>query len=186
MIHQRIESIIGVLNQFDENGGEPKNDTERYILKSMWVMMLSEFEGSIKDVVETYIDKVKTTGIEQIHACILLKQFNPRTEGKSAVDNLILAYKEDPTNITYDKFTRDSKPKYKSKPVERLFNSLGIFFSEEELISLRQLNSIASTRDEIAHGDHSIQITTKELKNRLLVIEDIFNMLKKKLFPSGE
>lgn len=176
----RIQTILHILDKFTGKDGEPNSDLEFYILKSMWVMMLSEFEGSIKGLAEAYIDKVKTLNSDQIHICLLLQNFHHNSEDTLTIDKVISVYKEDPKKITYKHFTRDKKPKNKSSSVEKLFNTLGIFFSDKDQMSLRLLDSIASTRDSIAHGDNQVQITTKELKGRLSDIEDIFNMLNKK------
>lgn len=181
MINQRIENITSIVNQFTGRDGEPSNEKERYILKAMWVMMLSEFEGSIKDLVESYIDRVKQLDIEQIHICLLLQHFYSKSEDNIKISNVISVYKKDPNEISYLHFTRDYKPKYKSASVQKLFNSLGIFFSSEERTSLQLLDGVASTRDSIAHGDNNVQITKTELEGSLLIIKNIFNMLESKL-----
>lgn len=183
MINQRIENIASIINQFTGRDGEPSNKKESYILKAMWVMMLSEFEGSIKDLVESYIDRVKQLNIEQIHICLLLQHFYSKSEENITINNVMSVYKKNPNDISYLNFTRDYKPKYKSASVQKLFNSLGIFFSPEENTSLQMLDGIASTRDSIAHGDNNVQITKTELERSLLVIKSIFNMLESKLNP---
>lgn len=181
MIKQRTQHIVAIANKFTGKDGEPKDDTELYILKSMWIMMLSEFEGSVKDLVESYILKIRKTEIRQIHVCLLLQNFYPNSEEDLTINKIISIYKKDPKEISFRNFTRDYKPKYKSTAVEKLFNTLGIFFSLEEITSLKMLDGIASTRDSIAHGDHQVEITKKELKHRLEDISNIFNMLKGKL-----
>ena len=40
--------ILDVLSAFTGREGEPKNESESYTLKAMWLMMLSEFEASVK------------------------------------------------------------------------------------------------------------------------------------------
>ena len=181
MLNKRIENITSIVNQFTGRDGEPGDQKEIYILKSMWVMMLSEFEGSIKDLVESYIDRVKKLNIEQIHICLLLQNFYSKYEENITINNVISVYQKNPNDISYLNFTRDYKPKYKSSSVQKLFNSLGIFFSSEEYTSLQKLNGIASTRDSIAHGDNNVEITKRELERELLVIENIFSMLESKL-----
>lgn len=186
MLNKRIENITSIVNQFTGRDGEPGDQKEIYILKSMWVMMLSEFEGSIKDLVESYIDRVKKLNIEQIHICLLLQHFHSQSGENITINNVMSVYKRNPNDISYLNFTREKKPKYKSHSVQKLFNSLGIFFSSEENTSLKKLDGIASTRDSIAHGDNNVEITKKELEQELLVIENIFSMLESKLEESLE
>ncbi len=181
MINARVQNIIDVANKFTGTDGEPCEGTEFYILKSMWVMMLSELEGSIKELAEFYIDEVKKSEIHKINICLLLQNFYPNSEENLTINKVISVYKKNPKDIDYRNFTRNYKPKYKSQAVEKLFNTLGIFFSEEEITSLKMLDGIASTRDSIAHGDNQIQITKKELEERLLEIKNTYNMLKNKL-----
>jgi hypothetical protein len=185
MIDVRIQNILNVVDQFSgvktEYGREPKTDLEQYILKSMWVMMLSEFEGSIKELAENYLDKIKGYDIKNIHTCILLTHFEPKNNNSSSVEKLIDAYQQDPKLINYAKFTKDKKPKYKQEPIVRLFNSLGVMFTAEEFSELKKLDSMAQTRDAIAHGDNAIQITAKELKDHLNELKIIFDILEQKL-----
>ncbi len=180
-MNERTKNIYEVLNKFSGNDGEPKNDIEKYILKSMWIMMLSEFEGFIKELVENHIDKIKNHKIENIHACILLTHFEPTNKSSSSVEKLIEAYGKEPKNINYKKFTKDNTPKYKKKPVVKLFNSLGTIFSLDELTELTKLDSMGSTRDSIAHGDKNIQITATELKNNIDDLTKIASILAKKI-----
>ena len=175
------DRILGVLYTFTGRDGEPKGDSETYTLKAMWVMMLSEFEASIKNKVENYIDEVKKKDISDIHVCLLIRHFFGNKQEELTLNKIISFYKHNPTDINYRNFTRDRVPKYKTKEVERLFNSLGLFFTKDELTSLSILDSIASTRDSIAHGDVSVQITRKELENQLQNLEEILNLLARKL-----
>jgi hypothetical protein len=41
----------------------------------MWLMMLSEFEASVKLKVENYIDEIKRNDISNIHICLLVRIF---------------------------------------------------------------------------------------------------------------
>ena len=181
MIERRTEIIVDVISIFDGRDGEPSNSSQIYILKSMWIMMLSEFEGSIKDLVELYIDRIKGKNISDIHICLLLQNFHAKSKDNITINNVISSYKKNPRDINYANFTRDYKAKYKSSSVEKLFNTLGIFFSPQELIKLKMLDGIASTRDSIAHGDTNVQITKIELEERLNDLKDVFLTLKQKL-----
>ncbi len=180
MIRGRTRQIKAIVAKLSGKNGEPANARERYILNSMWVMMLAEFEGSIKALVETHIDKVKKLPIEKIHTCLLMQHFFPDKDGKISLENIISVHTEDPQNINYAHFTRDKKPKYKSDKVQRLFNSIGVFFSPAEITQLRTIDAIASTRDSIAHGDVGVQITHKELLARLNDLYGIYDLLKRK------
>ncbi len=51
--------ILEILSAFTGRDGEPKNESESYMLKAMWLMMLSEFEASVKQIAENYIDEIK-------------------------------------------------------------------------------------------------------------------------------
>ncbi|TXL02634.1 hypothetical protein BMR09_16480, partial [Methylococcaceae bacterium CS3] len=88
MLDKRIENITSIVNNFTGRDDEPGNQEEIYILRSMWVMMLSEFEGSIKDLVESYIDRVKKLNIEQIHICLLLQNFYSKYEENITINNV--------------------------------------------------------------------------------------------------
>jgi hypothetical protein len=181
MIIQRAQNIISIVNQFEGANSEPSNDLEFYILKSMWIMMLSEFEGSVKDLVESHIDNVKKKNINDIHICLLLQNFYSKDEENITIGNVTSVYKKDPNAISYRNFTKDYKAKYKAASVEKLFNTLGVFFSPSEITKLKMLDGIASTRDSIAHGDSGVQITKKELEERLDDLKAVFNMLEGKL-----
>lgn len=184
MLHERLKNINETLNDFKGENGEPCGLREIYILKSMWVMLLAEFEGSLKDLVENYIDKIKkNTPVEAMHVCLLLqnKYGGPHSDRTSFSIAEILNLFKGKNEITYRNFTKNKQPTYKKDSVEKLFNTLGIFLAEEELINLRQLDGIASTRDSIAHGDHQVNITCKELRENMGKILEVFNMLKNKL-----
>lgn len=173
--------ILNVLSTFTGREGEPGGDHEKYTLKAMWIMMLSEFESSIKLIVENYIDRIKSNDISNIHICLLIRNFFGNKQEELTVNKIISFYKKNPNEINYSNFTRDRVPKYKAQSVEKLFNSLGIFFSEEELISLSILDSIASTRDAIAHGDIGVEITRRELETHLGKLDEIMELLTSKL-----
>jgi len=173
--------ILDVLTKFSGREGEPNGDNETYILKAMWVMMLSEFEASIKNKVENYIDDIKNKDISDIHVCLLTRNFWGDKKEELTLNKIISFYKKSPNEINYRNFTQDRVPKYKSKAVEKLFNNLGIFFIDEELVSLSVLDSIASTRDSIAHGDVDVQITRKELEEKLQSLSELIEFLTSKL-----
>ena len=182
MLNKRLENISSVLKSFTGKNGEPKNDKEKYILNSMWVMLCSEFEGSIKDLVESYIDSVKQKiNIKDMHICFLMQNFyGNKMDDKFTVGQIMGLFNKKKDQITYSNFTRDKKIKNKSFSVENLFNSLGIFFEDDEKTKLKLLDGIASTRDSIVHGDHGISITRKQLEDSIKTINDIYQMLKSK------
>lgn len=175
------DRILGVLDNFTGNDGEPRGEFEIYTLKAMWLMMLSEFEASIKVKVENYIDEVKKKNIKDIHVCLLTRNFFGNKEEELTLTKIVSFYKKSPNDISYRNFTQDKVPKYKSKAVENLFNYLGIFFDENELSKLSILDSLASTRDCIAHGDIGIQITRRELEEHLQTLEELIQVLSSKL-----
>lgn len=173
--------ILDVVSNFTGRDGEPQGDAEIYTLKAMWLMMLSEFEASIKNKVENYIDEVKKKDISDISVCLLIRNFTGNKEEMLTPHKIVSFYKKSPSEISYLNFTKDRVPKYKAKAVETLFNYLGIFFDEEELTSLSVLDSIASTRDSIAHGDFGVQITRKQLEEQLQNLEEVLRLLVSKL-----
>lgn len=173
--------ILSVLNSFSGRDGEPKDDSEKYILNSMWVMMMSEFEASVKTKVEKYIDSIKRNNISDIHVCLLVKNFYGKKDIELTINKIVNLYKKNTSDISYENFTRDRVPKYKSQAIEKLFNSLGLFFSDEEKTQLDILNGLASTRDSIAHGDIGIQITRNELETNLVDLEELTTVLDQKL-----
>ncbi|MCW7483206.1 MAE_28990/MAE_18760 family HEPN-like nuclease [Leptospira kanakyensis] len=181
MIAQKFIEVEHTISGFTGTNGEPADDKEFYILKSMWVMMMSEFEGSVKDEVEIYIDKIKLKPINQIHICLLLKNFYGDSAEPLSIDNILGVYKRQTNEITYKNFTKDRKPKNKSHSIENLFNSLGLFFTEDEKILLKIIDGISSTRDAIAHGDRSISITKSELESSIGKLKEAFQMLTNKL-----
>ncbi|MCK5719095.1 MAG: hypothetical protein KAH84_03995 [Thiomargarita sp.] len=172
--------ILAVLNTFTGRDGEPKGNTEVYILKAMWLMMLSEFEATIKKMVENYIDKIKRKNISEIHPCLLIRNFMGDKEEELTLNKIVSYYKKNPNEINYANFTKDRVPKYKSRSIVKLFNNLGLFFEKDEESTLHILDSIASTRDAIAHGDIGVEITRKQLKKNLDEIEKIVQLLKSK------
>lgn len=156
--------ILDVLSTFTGREGEPKNESESYTLKAMWLMMLSEFEASVKEKAENYIDQIKKRDIADIHICLLIRNFYGNSQKELTLDRVIDCFKKNPRDISYRNFTQDRVPKYKSQAVKKLFNNMGVFFTEDEEIQLTVLDSVASTRDSIAHGDIGIQITRKQLE----------------------
>ena len=185
MLPSRLKNIQNILKKFTGADGEPKNEEELYILKAMWIMLCAEFEGSIKDLVESHIDSVKSTkALKDMHVCFLLQNFFGNREEKTefSVNDMIGLFKRKKSEINYLNFTRNKKPTYKQFSVERLFNSLGIFFTEKEIITLKLLDGIASTRDSISHGDKLISITRKQLlEDNIPIVKKVYNMLKRKL-----
>jgi hypothetical protein len=173
--------ISQVLSAFTGREGEPENEAESYILKAMWLMMMSEFEASIKQIAENYIDKVKKRDISNIHICILIRNFHGNNENDLTLTKIVSFYKKSPKHINYRNFTQDRVPKYKTVAVEKLFNNMGIFFTADEHIQLSILNSVASTRDSIAHGDIGVEITRKQLEEQLQNLSELSKMLEGKL-----
>lgn len=173
--------INEILDGFTGREGEPGNDKERYILKSMWLMMLSEFEAAVKGIAESYIDSIKILPIDNIHVCILIRNFHGNSEEQLTLNKIISFYKKNSSEISYRNFTKDKVPKYKTKAIETLFNNLGIFFTKEEKLSLDFLDGVASTRDSIAHGDYNVEITKKQLIDSLASFEEILLLLHNKI-----
>lgn len=184
MLTQRIKNIQTILKDFTGKNGEPRDDKEFYILKSMWTMLCAEFEGSLKDLVEKYIDSVKKNkDIKDMHVCFLLQNFYGDNEEKNefSIREVMKLFKRKKADINYFNFTKNKKATYKSHSVEYLFNSLGIFFKDKEISELKLLDGGASTRDSISHGDRLILITRKQLENNIPIIKNIYKMLKRKL-----
>lgn len=183
MLKSRLLHLKCVLNTLTGENGEPnsRKPAEKYILKSMWLMLLSEFEGSIKDLAEGYIDKLKTGKINDMHICFLVQNFHGDIDSSLSVNQIINLYKKNKTDIAYTNFTKNKTVRQKSFSVERLFNTLGIFFSDAEKTQLKLLDGISSTRDAIAHGDHGISITRKELEDAIIIVQNIFKLLKSRV-----
>lgn len=184
MLSSRLKNIQKVLNGFTGINGEPKDAKELYVLKAMWVMLCAEFEGSLKDQVEKYIDSVKKhKNVRDMHVCFLLQNFNSEFEDKGKLNKKIIfgLFNRKRSEIDSKNFLNTKKAIYKSEAVEYLFNSLGIFLVSGESESLRLLDGIASTRDSISHGHTSISITRKQLENNIPIIKNIYFMLKRKL-----
>jgi hypothetical protein len=78
-----------------------------YILKAMWLMMLSEFEASIKTEVENYIDKIKKKDISDIHVCLLIRHFSGNKDEPLTLNKIVSYYKKSPSEINYRNFTED-------------------------------------------------------------------------------
>ncbi len=184
MFPTRIKNVQQILKTFTGLNREPRDEKEKYLLKSMWIMSCAEFEGSIKDLAETYIDNVKKIKkINQMHVCFLIQNFFGGKEEKDnfSIKEILGLYKKKKSGITYQNFTKNKKPIYKAHSVEYLFNSLGIFFNEKEQTDLKLLNGIASTRDAISHGDFQISITRKDLEDSIKILKKIYMQLKNKL-----
>lgn len=183
MLISRLKNIRKVLRSFTGKNGEPSNNEEIYILKSMWVMLCSEFEGCVKSLLENYIITIKKEkNIKDMHVCFLLQNFYGNKEKKEFTINEILnLFKNKKTDITFRNFTKDKKSRYKSSSIECLFNSLGIFFTKNQKSKLKLLDGIASTRDSIAHGDYGISITKIQLEESIKIFKNIYRMLKSKL-----
>ena len=183
MLSFKLKIIKKVVKKFTGKDGEPLDEIERYILKSMWVMLMSEFEASIKDVVELYIDKIKKSKkVSEMHACFLIQNFYGNKESEDlTVEKILGLYNKRKVDITYLNFTRNKKVKYKHEHVKKLFNSLGIFFTEKEDVKIKLLDGIASTRDSIAHGDYSVSVTSKQLLENIKTVTEIYKILKNKL-----
>ena len=177
------ERIRSVLETFTGRDGEPGTESERYILKSMWLMMLSEFEAVIKQYAETYIDSVRQLSITDIHVCLLVRNFIGEKQEELTLNKIVSLYKKNPADINYCNFTKDRVPKYKKPAVEKLLNNLGIFLTEEEQSSLSLLDSVSSTRDSIAHGDIGVEITRAELETRLEELDCLVELIEEKLTP---
>jgi len=183
---EKFSHIRDVLKIF--LGGENRQppEIEYYILKSMWVMMVAEFEGSVKELAEDYIDKIKEYDIKTIHPCILLTCFKPDNKNSSPAEKFIEVYDKDPKKIDYKYFTRNNISKYNQESIIKLFNSLGITFIEEEEKELGNLNGIAQIRNSIAHGNKGTNITEPELREELKYLESIYEMLQNKLDFTGK
>lgn len=175
------ERILAVLSTFKGREGEPANSIESYTLKAMWLMMLSEFEASIKSKVENHIDEIRKLDISDVHVCLLINHFYNGKEEELKPSKIVSFYKRNASEITYRYFTGDKVPKYKAQAVIKLFDNLGIFLTEEEESLLTELSSAASTRDSIAHGDFNVQITRRELEDKLDKLGVALNMLSSKL-----
>lgn len=175
------QRILEVLNTFTGLNGEPRGPAQSYVLKSLWIMMMSEFEASLKSKVECYIDTIKTGPIEDIHVCLLVRNFFGDKQEDLTLSKIVSYYKKNPNTISYRHFTQDRVPKYKSAAVEKLYNNLGIFLTTSELSSLSALDSMASTRDSIAHGDTGVAITRRELSDNLDTLESLMTLLEGKL-----
>ncbi len=184
MLISRLKNIQQVLKSFTGLDGEPGNEREKYLLNSMWVMLCAEFEGSIRDKVEEYIDLIKRKKeVKDMHVCFLLQNFyGSKNEKKEfTIGEILGVYKRDKSKINNLNFTKNRKVRNKSFSIKNLFNSLGIFFNSQENTKLKLLDGISSTRDSIVHGDYEISITRKQLEENIKTIKDIFRMLKAKL-----
>lgn len=173
--------ILAVLATFTGKESEPGNPNESYTLKAMWLMMMSEFEASIKTKVENHIDEIRKMDISDIHVCLLINNFHKSDKGELTPSKIVSFYKRSANEISYQYFTGDRVPKYKAGAIIKLFDNLGIFFTEKENRLLSELDSAASTRNAIAHGDLNVQITRKELELKLEKLCATLKMLSSKL-----
>ncbi len=184
MISEQLENIKKVLATFDGNkNGEPKNEVEIYILKSLWVMLCADFEGCLKEIIYDYVEKIKDVkDILKIHPLLVIR--NSFGNKKFTIEELCETFNghlnKDYTISKYN-FVETTETCYKSYPIEKIFNRLGLFFDSEEKTTVRSLDSIASTRDSVAHGDRNISITRKELEQNIDKIEEIYHLLANKL-----
>lgn len=87
--------------------------------------------------------------ITNIHVCLLIRNFFGDKQEELTVNKILSFYKKSPDDINYRNFTRDRVPKCKTQAVEKLFNSLGIFFnlfsknySEAELKDLAEQHNM--------------------------------------------
>lgn len=184
MINEQLEGIKKVLATFDNNkNGEPTNDVEVYVLKSLWVMLCAELEGSIKEMVYDYVEKIKDVkDILKIHPLLIItNDFGSQDLNSQKLFQIFNEKLNKKYTINKDRFIGKQETCYKFSSIERVFNRLGIFFSLKDKNELRQLDSIASTRDSIAHGDRNISITRKELEQNIDSIKKIYKLLASKL-----
>ena len=172
------EKIVSVLSTFTGKNGEPGNTHESYMLRAMWVMMLSEFEASFKELVERYLDQVKTLDISDVHVCLLIRNFRGEKKDELTPGRIVSYYKKKASDIQYGNFTGDKKAKYKPDAVQRLLNNLGIFPTDDQITSIALLGGLASTRDAIAHGDTNISITSAELVQNVQLVSELVETLK--------
>ncbi len=183
MIDEQLKNIKDVLssNLTGHNGEpNPEKGSELYILKSMWVMLCAEFEGCLKEIVKTHISQIsKIENLNLIHPCLLVK--GSYGEANLNAVNLVEIFKNGKNPISLEKILTKNTSIYKKYPVSNLFNSLGIFFSDEELLTMKTLDGVGKTRDSIAHGDREISITRKELEGNIEKIGKIYFLLKSKL-----
>jgi hypothetical protein len=181
MLNTHLKNISKVLGGFTGRNGEPANDKEKYILSSMWIMLCSEFEGSVKNLAENYIDLIKRKkSVKDMHICFLVQNYYGDKEELLSVAQILKLFNGKKKDIEYKNFTKNRKVKNKSHSIENLFNSLGIFFNDAEKANLKLLDGIASTRDSIAHGDYGVSITRKQLEENIKIIKQIYRMLKRK------
>jgi len=180
MISEQLSNIKEVLNTFKGINGEPKGGVERYILKASWVMVCAEFEGCLKEIVRNYIDQIKNIeDLKQIHPCLIAKsEFG---NGNFNIGKLITIFKEGQNKISHKNILVDNATLYRMHPIRQLFDSMGIFLSDEERSQMKLLDGIAKTRDSIAHGDRAVEITRKELEANITKITDIYHLLESKL-----
>jgi hypothetical protein len=184
MINEQLEGIKKVLATFDNNkNGEPASDVEVYVLKSLWVMLCAEFEGCIKEMVYDYVEKIKDVkDILKIHPLLIItNDFGSQDLNSQKLFQIFNEKLNKKYTINKDRFISKQETCYKFGSIERVFNRLGIFFSSKDKNELKQLDSIASTRDSIAHGDRNISITRKELEQNIDNVGEIYKLLASKL-----
>jgi hypothetical protein len=187
MINERLKNIKKVLKTFDSENmrsGEPKDEIELYILKSLWVMLCAEFEGCLKDLIYDHIEKIKNEkNLQKMHPILIMR--NNWGDRKFSTDEFF-SFINDERNmkdytISKYNFVSEIETCYKPNSIEKVFNRLGIFFDKIDKSTIQNLRPIACTRDSIAHGDRNISITKKELETHINEVEKIYELLKNKL-----
>ena len=107
-------------------------------------MAIAEFEGSVKNISDEYIDFIKRNkNPKHLSISILLKFFYPQktTLTKEQVENL---YDKDISDIDFDKIVDPKKPRNKPQSIADLFNDLGMKFNKNDLIYISELKGISS------------------------------------------
>ena len=176
-------------SELDIKEPNPNNKHEGYILAAMWVMMVAEFEGSIKELVEDYIEKIKLLDISEIHACILWQNFvqkdNQKDNTKPNATRIIELYNNNynPKDISAKKITGDFKPRQSAKAIAEMFHALGVYVDEEDSV-LKKLDAINSTRNQIAHSGGGVDVAATDLNRAFTDVLEIYQMLEKKLNAS--
>jgi hypothetical protein len=192
MINEQLNNIKKVLKTFDskkERDGEPKDEIELYILKSLWVMLCAEFEGCLKDLIYDHINKIKNEkNLQKMHPILIMR--DKWVDKKFTTDEFFFFVNDEVAGKDYEikkeNFVNKNETCYKPQTIEKVFNRLGIFFDKSDKNTVSNLYSIASTRDSIAHGDRNISITRKELEEHINQVEKIYKLLKNKLLYTSK
>jgi len=136
MLKERLNIISEVINSFQKS--EPSNEQERYVLSSMWVMAVGEFEGSVKNLTENYLDFLKNNKKnEELNISLLLKIHYPKKTKftKLEIEEL---YTKSIKDIDFDKIIDPKKPRNKSQSLSDLFEDIGIKFKKEDYTAISQ------------------------------------------------